>query len=337
MSAEPPKPLRLPKLPQLLDRKIYKTGQTRGADDDVIYQNRVGRNSTVLIPHDCWGACTAGHNGAAFENGFIVLLSPGEYFGNSNITTDLARRGLALGKNVLVFYETRQDWNSHNPDKLKWKAASKRTNPLGGQYVARISATTAAKNGERIVRGFNGTAMKGAGIRVYEYASTETTKDCRLQLEALFWLCTDADRVAAANGMLPEDAKTRKAGVLKLCQDRDLLDKGRLVMSRIMNVRDRTTCPLCLEELSSQGFFNRMEQAEGRLVPDLTVTELNLFHIDELRISALNHRPYNLGWGHHHCNVVVKDSGITKTLEWMGDVLRRNAQEGYLQAEKSTG
>jgi hypothetical protein len=42
---------KLPKLPQLLERKIYKTGQTRGADDDVIYQNRVGRNSTVLIPY----------------------------------------------------------------------------------------------------------------------------------------------------------------------------------------------------------------------------------------------------------------------------------------------
>ena len=39
----------LPRLPQLLGRKIYKTGQTRGADDDVIFQNRVGRNSTVLI------------------------------------------------------------------------------------------------------------------------------------------------------------------------------------------------------------------------------------------------------------------------------------------------
>ena len=41
---------KLPKLPSLLDRKIYKTGQTRGADDDEIYQNRVGRNSTILIP-----------------------------------------------------------------------------------------------------------------------------------------------------------------------------------------------------------------------------------------------------------------------------------------------
>ena len=43
---------RLAKLPQLLDRKIYKTGQTRGADDDELYQNRVLRSSTVLIPYE---------------------------------------------------------------------------------------------------------------------------------------------------------------------------------------------------------------------------------------------------------------------------------------------
>lgn len=49
-----------------------------------------------------------------------------------------------------------------------------------------------------------------------------------------------------------------------------------------------------------------------------------LFHIDELRYGVYNHKPYNLGWGHHHCNVVTKDSGIAKTLEWMQQVLDRN-------------
>ena len=66
-----------------------------------------------------------------------------------------------------------------------------------------------------------------------------------------------------------------------------------------------------------------MEQVEGRFVHDLTVTQLNLFHIAELRIGVLNHRPYNVGWGHHHCNVVVKDAGILKTLEWMRAVVSR--------------
>ena len=49
-----------------------------------------------------------------------------------------------------------------------------------------------------------------------------------------------------------------------------------------------------------------------------------MFHIQELRTGEFNHRPYNLGWGHHHCNVVVKDAGIQPTLDWMREVLKRN-------------
>ena len=70
-------------------------------------------------------------------------------------------------------------------------------------------------------------------------------------------------------------------------------------------------------------------------MPDLTVTQLNLFHIQELRIGVFNHRPYNLAWGHHHCNVVVKDSGIEETLEWMSRVLQRNTAEGHFGPKKS--
>lgn len=80
-----------------------------------------------------------------------------------------------------------------------------------------------------------------------------------------------------------------------------------------------------------------MEQAAGRLVHDLTVTKVNLFHIAELRVGVLNHRPYNIGWGHHHCNVVVKDSGLDKTLEWMKQVVDRNTSLGYLPAASNKG
>lgn len=327
---------RLPKLPQLLDRKIYKTGQTRGADDDVIYQNRVGRWSTVLIPYACWHLCAKPGDGTdTYENGFIVLISPSEYFGVPNITAELAGKGLALGRNALVFYETREQWNANNPDSLKWKPATQRTNPLGGFYVARISATTATENGGRIVRGFNMTANKGAGIRVYEYASSSTASLCRLQLEVLFWLCADSEKVALFNGMTEEKLALRKGAIFAQCETAGLLDTIRLTKARMLNAGGKTVCPLCLGELSAQGFFNRMEQAEGRLVHDLTVTQLNLFHIAELRLGVLNHRPYNLGWGHHHCNVVVKDSGILETLEWMREVLDRNIQLGHLPPGKS--
>jgi hypothetical protein len=269
-------------------------------------------------------------SGVQYENGFIVLLSPAEYFSRSNITTELAAKGLALGANALVFYETREQWAAHNPDTLHWTPAHSRTDPLGGEYVARISATTSTADGARIVRGFTATSLKGAGIRAYEYASSEMTEYCRLQLEALFWLCKDSHSVVISNGMTDQNASTRRTAILADCEERGLLDMQRLAQARILNSHTKTVCPLCLEELSSQGFFNRMAQAEGRLVLDLTITELNLFHIVELRYGANNHMPYNLGWGHHHCNVVVKDSGIRRTLEWMRAVLDRNIEGGHL-------
>ncbi len=72
-----------------------------------------------------------------------------------------------------------------------WLGASGTADPpLGGQYVARVAATTSVDGGEKINRGFTSTKPKGTGIRVYEYASSSITAQCRLQLEALFWLCT---------------------------------------------------------------------------------------------------------------------------------------------------
>jgi hypothetical protein len=321
--------MRLPKLPQLLDRKIYKTGQTRGADDDVIYQNRVSRTSTVLIPYSVWKRLPDPPPGdKKFEHAFIVHISPDEYFDNKDIEAELKGYGLAIGVNALVFYETREHWRKYNPAGLKWKPAQKRLGPLGGQYVARVPASTAADDGGKIIHGFKTTKSKGAGIRVYEYASAKTIKECRDQLEGLFWLCSDSDEAVVQNGMAAADAAARKSAVLKICDEQGLLNYTRLISVRILNKDRRTICPLCLEELRSKGFFSRLQQAEGRVVPDLTVTEINLFHIEELRYGAFNHRPYNLGWGHHHCNVVTKDDGIVKTLEWMQIVLERNRQAG---------
>jgi hypothetical protein len=307
-----------------LNRKLYKAGQTRGADDDEIFQNRVLRNSTVLIPYVCWNTCRNPPEGQqAYENGYIVLLSPADYFGRPAAAAELAAQGLILGTNAVVFYETRAQWLAHNPDALHWNPAASRLNPLGGQYVARISANT-AEGGAKINRSFTTTAKKGAGVRVYEYANTETINKTKLQLEALVWLCTDADAVITQRGTSAAGVKLRKNTILANARDQGLLDMARLLEARIVNRRGITTCPLCLEEISAEGFFGKMDQAEGRAVLDLTVTQLNLFHIQELRVGVFNHRPYNVGWGHHHCNVVVKDWGIQKTLEWMETVLNRN-------------
>jgi BstXI restriction endonuclease len=320
---------RPPKLPQLLSRKIYKTGQTRGADDDVIYQNRVSRNSTVLIPYQLWDSMSMPPDGSSeFDRGFIALISPDDYFHSQDIESELLARGLVLGGNLLVFYKTRAQWNTNPPTVLGWNAANSRSNPLGGEYVARVAATT-GDGGAKINEGFNTTSMKGAGIRLYEYATKQMIKDCRFQLEAIFWLCYDSLAIVQDFGMSLEEASGRRDFCFEECEKRGFMDMGKLLAVRIVNEAGETICPLCLERISSLGFFKKITQAEGREVHDLTITQLNLFHIQELQYGVYNHRPYNLGWGHHHCNVVVKDAGINETVIWMHKVVNQNILAGY--------
>ncbi len=319
------------RLPELLRQKIYKTGQTRGADDDVIFQNRVGRNSTVLIPYEHWEkASSPPETEEKFERGFIALISPRRYFETNAISKELAQRGLKIGLNAIVLYETRDEWKLYNPEKKGWVAASHRSDNLGGNYAARVPASTAVSEGGKIVRGYNTTANKGAGIRIYEYANLTTIKHCRLQLEFLFWQCLDASEVALQYGMSVAHSSARRDSNAEECKLHSLQDFDRLKSMRLISLGNKTMCPLCLQEVSALGFFSKVEQAEGRVVPDLTITQLNLFHINELKLGAYGHRPYNLGWGHHHCNVVVKDAGIAETVIWMNDVVDKNVAAGYL-------
>lgn len=310
-------------LPNIIQQKIYKTGQTRGAEDDVIFQNRVGRNSTVLIPFHEFELCRiAPTNDGIYEKGFIVLIKPEDYFAPAN-EEKIRELGLTLGENLLVFYETRKQWQDY-PPREEWTIPDSRSNPLGGQYVARIPATT-AEGEAKIIRGYDVTALKGAGIRVYEYADSSITNQCRLQLEYEFWKCADIEDFIARSA----DAaalRARKSDIENKAIEQGLADTNHLIRARILDRAGYTICPLCLKRISALGFGDKIQQAEGRDVPDLTVTEVSLFHIRELRTGEFNHKPYNLGWGHHHCNVVVKDSGIHETLEWMKEVIRDNDQ-----------
>ena len=305
-----------------IDRKIYKTGQTRGADDDVIFQNRVNRNSTVLIPFRDYElfyeqlSC-----GFCFENGYIVLISPDDYFSDA-CQELICKFKLRLGYNLLVFYETRKQWNAY-PVPSKWKPAMSRTAPLKGQYVARVPRTTSKKD-DKINLGYNQTKMKGAGIRVYEYADTQTINLCKLQLEYLFWSCHDIDDFISLAGTESAILEKRRSKVIENAKLMGVADFRLLREARIVDAQGFTVCPLCLERMSALTFASKMSQARGREVPDLTVTDNSLFHIEELRMGKFNHKLYNLGWGHHYCNVTIADRGVEGTLQWMHRILEAN-------------
>ncbi|HEY0280619.1 MAG TPA: BstXI family restriction endonuclease [Solirubrobacterales bacterium] len=308
----------LPKLPGPVERKLYKTGQTRGATTSLIYQNRVLRNSTVLIPYAFRDRC-APPEGEAFEKGGIVLVRPAEYFDQKD---EFEASGLRLGHDALLFYETRPEWERWRPDAVGLGVARSRLDPLGGEFVARIPGTTGAET-PPIREGFTATNSRGAGIRVYEYASARTIARTRLHLEALMWSCHDAIP-ALGSEMGIKSATARKQHAERTADFEGLLDRGRMASARMINSDGHCICPLCLEPMSAEVFAEKIRQAEGRAKVDNTVTETSLFHIDELRLGEYGHRPYNVGWGHHHCNVVAKDAGIAPTLEWMSEVLDRN-------------
>jgi hypothetical protein len=312
-------------LPNIINRKLYKTGQTRGADNDEIYQNRVSRDSTVLIPYSQWPVVKHGFPAGGFHRGFIVFASPAEYFElPGQIRPDLDR-DLVLGSNFVVFYRSRADWNLYNPQNLNWLPATSRLAPVGGQYIARVPNTT-NENDRQEFHGFidNGSGGKGAGIRFFEYASPETLTATRYQLSYLIWHTAGIEDVAVEHGC-GSIAESRQH-VVDYCEHHGLADHVRLSEVRVMR-DDLTVCPLCLQPMLATDFVDRLDQQAGREVLDLTCTKANLFHVEELRPGLFNHRTYNLGWGHHHCNTVVGDMGITGALHWMQELLCRNGIE----------
>lgn len=322
------------KLPNFLAGKIRKTGYTRGAENDEIYQNRVSRAGTVLIRYELWVIYYYDlviEDPSLFEKGYIVLVSPAEYLEFDDPAAELDDVGLKLGYNAVIFYELREDWERLNPDKIGWRVAVNRKAPVGGEYIARIHGTTATDDrANPIFRGFTTKEEgKGAGIRVYEYASGQTIADCKAQLSALYWLCENSTQVAVEYGMSQDDANRARDMTLRVAERRGMLDKKRLQDLRMIDLAGYTICPLCLQRLDAHGFYSHQSQMEGRETHDLTVTEINLFHIQELRPGVFNHRVYNLGWGHHFCNVVVADNGLDNTLSWMYETLVTNKSAGY--------
>ena len=310
-------------LPRSLGTKIYKTGQTRGAENDEIFQNRVLRNNTALIPLTVWcnDSFKIPENG--FEKGLIVYASPNEYFSSNppEPKPDLPNN-LILGENLLIYYRSRAEWDQYTPNRYGWTYAKSRTSPLNGQYIARVPNTTSQEHNQ-IFEGFTGanSGGKGAGIRVYEYASKRVIERTWYQLAYLAWHTIGIDKLV--HEPETDNPQEYKDFVISHCKKEGLDDQSRLEEARIM-LKGQTVCPLCLEPIKAIEMCSRVEQALGREVLDLTVTTTNLFHIKELRPGYFNHREYNLGWGHHHCNTVARDMGIQKTLDWMVTVLQAN-------------
>lgn len=296
-------------LPQEIGNKINKTKQTRGAQppDRVIYQNRVNRNTNIaVVPYYFRDVQPTD----GYESGHVIMVRPTDYFSAAGVVRPDFDPAVMIGENAFVIYDNRREYVDY-PPLPHWKP---RSHGGPGHVVYRLPKTT-ARDGVAAAAKVDGDAQ---GIRFFEYASTDEANGVVVQLAMLAWH-TEGINDVRTDGQ----ATGVPRPLLDAAEAAGLWDKERLQELGVLTDAG-AICPLCRLVIKASELMSRVEQAQGREVFDLTVTEVNLFHMQDLKPGEFNHRTYAVGWGHHHCNAVARDHGLAQTLDWMADVLRRN-------------
>src|SRR5699024_8677258 len=182
-------------------------------------------------------------------------------------------------------------------------------------------------------------AQAGLGNFDYDYASKEEQTNIKYQLsflllninnmdEHLYELCKNdlSKRELEFSNIAYEAASFGKQEFMKVyqqsldiivdyCDEHNLLDFKKLEEIRAWsNERKEPVCQLCLETLSAKDFLETELQVDGREEEDNTRSKIALMHIHALKPGEINHRAYNLGWGHRHCNQIQEDMDIETTL-----------------------
>lgn len=208
-------------------------------------------------------------------------------------------------------------------------------------------------------------SQAGLGNFDYDYATKEETLKIKYQLsylmlnvkgmdEYLYELCKND--VVERKYEFPSDAYIAAAAgkdafvnlyqetlrfIEVFCNEHGLLDLQKLEDIRAWdNNMHEPVCPLCLETLSPEDFLEVESQAYGREEEDNTRSKIALMHIRALKPGELNHRTYNLGWGHRHCNQIQEDQDIETTIHRLRKIVNNNEgkvpKENLLPVEEST-
>lgn len=179
----------------------------------------------------------------------------------------------------------------------------------------------------------------GIGNYDYDYANEEMIENVKLQMLYMALACEDSNGQNFKSYLKSNYQKLLTEGkdatfvkninsnnydkmydefFLELkqeCEEKRLLNFVELQKVNAWNTTlNRPICPLCGKTMTANDFFQAIEQAEGRKVQDNTQRAIVLMHINALRSGQLNHRIYNLGWGHNFCNAIQGDKNIEDTI-----------------------
>ncbi|EHO84453.1 BstXI family restriction endonuclease [Fusobacterium ulcerans] len=153
------------------------------------------------------------------------------------------------------------------------------------------------------------------GISFEEYIKNNSTSLSHVGDSAIY------KRYLTSDEYLDDFRKTFTNFKLK-CQRKGLLNYEKLFEIGAWDIiNNLPICPLCGKPIHPHEFFEEIEQTEGRQVSDNTQRAIVLMHIEALRPGKLNHRPYNLGWGHNFCNTIQGDKDISETIEELRKII----------------
>lgn len=365
-------------LPYKLTKRIDKTGEGRSGLE--IYKRRNRRDYRVIIQYKIWNKLMekSSYMLNEFKEGFAVLISPEEYFGDNypNKSHNLNPKFI-LGETGFIYYSNDSEYNNY-PLLPSWKEVYEisTTGSLFektwiGNYALNIKNSIPPKI-STICGKYNNNKDKqfiynfiqqkypdikkipsqsGLGNYDYDYASKETIKDVKYQMLYLA-LCAKEENGTSFfqylenhTSELKEEKKdigepyktlfsNPKYSVLaenefkrfeKKCKDKNLLDFKELARIGAWDLKKHVPiCPLCGKEIKPHEFFKSINQAEGREVSDNTQRDIVLMHIKALKPGELNHKPYNLGWGHHFCNTIQGDKDIEETIQALFEILENH-------------
>lgn len=364
-------------LPYKLKKRINKTGEGRSGLE--IYKRRNRRNYRVIIQYTTWNNIIINNPNFLdnFQEGYVVLISPEEYFGNNypNSAIDI-NPNFILGKTGFIYYSSISELKNFKPLQ-NWSevyelntTGSKEQITWIGEYVLNIKNSKPphisdicynAKNkndkSDKVNRVKNNVdkylysipntnlylsdnypEQSGLGNYDYDYANTEMINMVKLQMLYLMLNCCGDDGETFAKFILDNlnivkdinDTnyfktliQNRDDYIIKFkenlqqlkneCIKLNLIDTNSLCNNNI-TYNNTTICPLCSKQITPNDFFVEITQQEGRQVKDNTQREIVLMHINALRPGTLNHRIYNLGWGHNFCNTIQGDKDIDETI-----------------------
>lgn len=359
-------------IPYKLKKKINKTSEGRSGLE--IYKRRNRRDYRVLIQYTIWNKQIEEKIPnilSEYESGYLVLISPTEYFGNNypNPSSTL-NPNFILGKTGFIYYSIKKDLDNYPPlpewnelieldtesyiDKPNWIGEYalniKNANPKRISYICDNTSSTKKKEDvkkyvhklcPKITNSSLDKLPKQCGIGNYDfdYASKDMQYKVKIQMLLLILSCSSSTGdtfvqylIKNQNSILesPKDSLKYKKLInsdnfsysftemykelKKFAKVHGLINLIDLENTYAINSSKQTICPLCRKPIYLEEFFNEILQAEGRQVIDNTQREIVLMHITPLHSGKLNHKIYNLGWGHNYCNLIQGDKSIEETI-----------------------